>query len=89
MTVETRPNIFQVLPSNELNRGRSNGGRDSHQVAVIDVGSNSTRMEVLQLTTDYDLRVVSEVKALLRLASRKTKDGRLLPSADFRTVTPH
>ena len=95
MTVETRPNIFQVLPSNELNRGRSNGGRDSHQVAVIDVGSNSTRMEVLQLTTDYDLRVVSEVKALLRLASRKTKDGRLLPSAiselsrlidDFATV---
>ena len=52
-------------------------------------------MEVLQLTSDYDLRVMSEVKALLRLASRKSSDGRLLPSAisdlcrliaDFATV---
>ena len=95
MTVETRPDIFQVLPGAEIQRGRINGEAASHQVAVIDVGSNSTRMEVLQLTSDYDLRVMSEVKALLRLASRKSKDGRLLPSAvsdlsrliaDFATV---
>ena len=95
MTVEVRPNILQVLPSNDFQRAQQNGESESHLVAVIDVGSNSTRMEVLQLTTDYDLRVVSEVKALLRLASRKSKDGRLLPSAiselsrlidDFATV---
>ena len=95
MTVEARPNILQVLHSNDLQRAQQNGESESHLVAVIDVGSNSTRMEVLQLTTDYDLRVMSEVKALLRLASRKSKDGRLLPSAiselsrlidDFATV---
>ena len=95
MTVETRPEIFQVLPGAAIQRGRINAEPASHQVAVIDVGSNSTRMEVLQLTSDYDLRVMSEVKALLRLASRKSKDGRLLPSAvsdlsrliaDFATV---
>ena len=95
MTVEVRPNILQVLPGNDLQRAQQNGESESHLIAVIDVGSNSTRMEVLQLTTDYDLRVVSEVKALLRLASRKSKDGRLLPSAiselsrlidDFATV---
>ena len=53
-----------------------------HQrVAVIDIGSNSTRMEVLQLTADFDLRVVSEVKSLLRLQSRLTADGALERSA--------
>ena len=66
MTVEARPNILQVLPSNDFQRVQQNGESESHLVAVIDVGSNSTRMEVLQLTTDYDLRVVSEVIALLR-----------------------
>ena len=95
MAVDTRPNIFRVFPSDVLNRVQLHGEPGSHQVAVIDVGSNSTRMEVLQLTSDYDLRVVSEVKALLRLAGRKSKDGRLLPSAisdlcrlisDFATV---
>ena len=95
MAVETRSNIFRVFPGNVLNRVHIPGEPGSHQVAVIDVGSNSTRMEVLQLTADYDLRVMSEVKALLRLASRKSKDGRLLPSAvsdlcrlisDFATV---
>ena len=95
MAVDTRPNIFRVFPSDVLNRVQLHGEPGSHQVAVIDVGSNSTRMEVLQLTSDYDLRVMSEVKALLRLASRKSKDGRLLPSAvsdlcrlisDFATV---
>ncbi len=49
----------------------------SKSIAVVDVGSNSTRMEVLELTSDYDLRVLSEVKSLLRLQSRMTKDGRL------------
>ena len=95
MAVDTRPSIFRVLPSDVLNRVHLPGEPSSHQVAVIDVGSNSTRMEVLQLTSDYDLRVMSEVKALLRLASRKSSDGRLLPSAisdlcrliaDFATV---
>ena len=95
MTVEARRKILQVIPSNDFQHAGHNGQSESHLVAVIDVGSNSTRMEVLQLTTDYDLRVVSEVKALLRLASRKSKDGRLLPSAisdlsrlidDFATV---
>ncbi len=95
MTVEAHPNILQLLPGDDFQRIGQNGEAASHLVAVIDVGSNSTRMEVLQLTSDYDLRVVSEVKALLRLASRKSKDGRLLPSAvselsrlidDFATV---
>ncbi len=95
MTVGVRPNILEVLPESGLDRAQLNGETESHLVAVIDVGSNSTRMEVLQLTSDYDLRVMSEVKALLRLASRKSKDGRLLPSAisdlsrlilDFATV---
>ncbi len=95
MAVETRSNIFRVFPANVLNRRHILGEPGSHQVAVIDVGSNSTRMEVLQLTTDYDLRVMSEVKALLRLASRKSKNGRMSRSAvsdlcrlisDFATV---
>lgn len=50
-------------------------GISSQRVAVIDIGSNSTRMEVLQITADYDLRVVSEVKALLRLQSRINSRG--------------
>ena len=83
------------LPVAEFRRGRLNRENASHLVAVIDVGSNSTRMEVLHLTSDYDLRVMSEVKALLRLASRKSRDGKLLSSAisdlsrliaDFATV---
>ena len=83
------------LPVTAFRRGRLSGANASHLVAVIDVGSNSTRMEVLHLTSDYDLRVMSEVKALLRLASRKSKDGKLLGSAvsdlsrliaDFATV---
>ena len=95
MAVQTRPRIPRHFPSDVLNPSQIDGELKSHQVAVIDVGSNSTRMEVLQLTSDYDLRVVSEVKALLRLAGRKSKDGRLLPSAisdlcrlisDFATV---
>ncbi len=53
----------------------------AQRLAVIDVGSNSTRMEVLHLTSDYDLRVISEVKALLRLQSRIVKDGRLSQAA--------
>ena len=81
MVVQTRPDILRHFPSSVLNRSQINGELEPHQVAVIDVGSNSTRMEVLQLTSDYDLRVMSEVKALLRLAGRKSKDGRLLPSA--------
>ena len=65
------------------------------RVAVIDIGSNSTRMEVLQITADYDLRVVSEVKSLLRLQSRMNAQGQLERSAiedlkrvvkDFATV---
>ena len=51
------------------------------RVAVIDIGSNSTRMEVLQITADYDLRVVSEVKSLLRLQSRMNSHGLLERSA--------
>ena len=51
------------------------------RVAVIDIGSNSTRMEVLQITADYDLRVVSEVKSLLRLQSRMNSHGQLERSA--------
>ena len=51
------------------------------RVAVIDIGSNSTRMEVLQITADYDLRVVSEVKSLLRLQSRMNSHGMLERSA--------
>ena len=95
MTLDTGTRTIPVLPDVDIQSRRSNGTDTTHQVAVIDVGSNSTRMEVLQLTSDYDLRVVSEVKALLRLASRKSKDGRLLPSAvtdlsrliaDFATV---
>ena len=97
MTLQAHPNILQIMPDkdNDLTRAQHNGESTSHMVAVIDVGSNSTRMEVLQLTSDYDLRVMSEVKALLRLASRKAKDGRLLQSAvselsrlidDFATV---
>lgn len=46
------------------------------RVAVVDIGSNSTRMEVLQITSDFDLRVVSEVKSLLRLQSRIDAKGR-------------
>ena len=96
MTLGVRPNIVEALPQSGFGREHLNGRAESHLVAIIDVGSNSTRMEVLQLTTDYDLRVVSEVKALLRLASRKSKDGCLLPSAisdlsrlilDFATVS--
>ncbi len=95
MTVGTRPRPLNVLPGTLFRRDQFKDGSASHLVAVIDVGSNSTRMEVLQLTSDYDLRVMSEVKALLRLASRKSKDGKLLPTAvselsrliaDFATV---
>ena len=95
MTIQARTGMAKLLPRAIFQRGQLDGKPASHQVAVIDVGSNSTRMEVLQLTSDYDLRVMSEVKALLRLASRKSKDGRLLPSAisdlsrliaDFATV---
>lgn len=95
MTLGVRSDIIEVMSEGAFRRADFNGNSGSHLVAVIDVGSNSTRMEVLQLTSDYDLRVMSEVKALLRLASRKSKDGRLLQSAisdlsrlimDFATV---
>ncbi len=81
MTLEMGTIAKPILPDIEIQPQHINGRDTSHLVAVIDVGSNSTRMEVLQLTSDYDLRVMSEVKALLRLASRKSKDGSLLPSA--------
>lgn len=81
MTVETRPRIVSIASASNLSADLERIDPAPYQVAVIDVGSNSTRMEVMQLTSDYDLRVISEVKSLLRLASRKSKDGRLLPSA--------
>ena len=62
MTVETRPRPLNLLPGTLFRRDQLDDDSASHLVAVIDVGSNSTRMEVLQLTSDYDLRVMSEVK---------------------------
>ena len=61
--------------SNGLNF-QFDGAIPPQRVAVIDIGSNSTRMEVLQITSDFDLRVVSEVKSLLRLQSRIDSKGR-------------
>ena len=81
MTLGVSTDLLAVSPESGFNRAHMNGEQESQLVAVIDVGSNSTRMEVLQLTSDHDIRVMSEVKALLRLASRKSKDGSLLPSA--------
>ncbi len=75
MTIAEMPSAVELV--NPFRNGKSASSR----IAVVDVGSNSTRMEVLHLTPNYDLRVLSEVKSLLRLQNRMTKDGRLNPSA--------
>ncbi len=80
MTVRRRSKILDLLPRGDDIGASTNGKARTNRVAVIDIGSNSTRMEVLQLTADYDLRVISEVKKLLRLQTRMSSDGRFSKS---------
>ena len=74
----TRPIAAEPSVATETGNGaniRFERAISPQRVAVIDIGSNSTRMEVLQITADFDLRVVSEVKSLLRLQSRINSKG--------------
>lgn len=55
-------------------------------VAIIDLGSNSVRLVLIEINDDGSYRVFNEVKEMVRLSENMYEDGRLKQDAIDRTV---
>jgi exopolyphosphatase / guanosine-5'-triphosphate,3'-diphosphate pyrophosphatase len=53
---------------------------DKNRIGIIDIGSNSIRLVVYELSPDRAYRVIDEGKASARLSGKITEDGLLEPS---------
>jgi len=59
------------------------------RIAVIDLGSNTTRMIVMGYTAGHSFRLLDEVRESVRLAEGIGSDGALTPAAMERGIVVH
>ena len=74
------PNGAEVLPdrtSHELEVGPATASSRTLRIAAVDIGSNSIRMIVADVSPAGDIRVVDEMKAMPRLGAGVDRTGRL------------
>ena len=50
------------------------------KIGIIDIGSNSIRLVIVQINKDNSFRVIDEIKESVRLGKDMTVDGELNPS---------